>query len=121
MADKQKKGKKRRRPEPDAQHDLSTGPNGFYRPSEEVPIRSIASMYSVSIPGDEDKYQTLPIQIIKIPEPLRGPEVEPGPGVAEIMDMLKSRPTNMGWECPVCHKCYAPWAPDCETCGKEKK
>jgi uncharacterized OB-fold protein len=24
---------------------------------------------------------------------------------------------NMGWQCPVCDKCYAPWVPKCEDCG----
>lgn len=25
---------------------------------------------------------------------------------------------NRGWECPTCHKCYAPWARKCDSCGE---
>jgi hypothetical protein len=25
---------------------------------------------------------------------------------------------NMGWECPVCHKCYSPSVVQCYTCGE---
>jgi hypothetical protein len=25
----------------------------------------------------------------------------------------------MGWQCPGCDKCYAPWMPRCDDCGSK--
>ncbi len=30
---------------------------------------------------------------------------------------MATLPTNMGWQCPGCNKCYAPWVFKCEDCG----
>ena len=60
-------------------------------------MRSIISMYMINIPDDQN-WPNKP----NVPN-----------------DPLKFVPdTNKGWECPRCHRCYAPWVPDCETCGK---
>ena len=57
-------------------------------------MRHIISMYMVNIPND-DTWPNEPNKFVPTPQV-----------------------PNRGWECPKCGRCYAPWVPDCEVCGK---
>ena len=69
-------------------------------------MRQVISVYSVNFPpGDEpDDYN-------------KPPKIVPANPLAPFAPLTQP---SKGWECPKCGRCYAPWVPDCEVCGKEK-
>lgn len=36
-------------------------------------------------------------------------------------DLRFYREHKLGWECPLCHRIYAPWVPDCHRCNALKE
>lgn len=35
--------------------------------------------------------------------------------------MSEDKSKNLGWECPACGRCYAPFAVQCQHCGPDKQ
>lgn len=48
---------------------------------------------------------------------LSGTGFRPIPSWAPNTIYWRTIPTPLGWECPKCHRCYAPQLTECEHCG----
>jgi hypothetical protein len=56
-----------------------------------------------------DRRWSMYVDPAQVPAELTDPSTEAG--------QRPGRTAPQGWECPRCHRVYAPWVPCCGTCG----